>query len=305
MPEGELQLGMYPTPPNLSSVDGLDPTQTFWVIKHGVKMSGMPAWGKSMDNSTIWGMTAFVRRLPGMTPETYAALVASSGGHDHGGGAAPGGDGHADGGAGHAGMDHGEMSGMKSSDMAGLDHGDMPGMKSSDMAGMDHGDMPGMKSSDMAGMDHGDMPGMKSSDMAGMDHSATGDMDMKVPPPRRISGPAEAALQAFQDALEVGNMGLALDRLDPELVHEESATGHVKARATLLKNAKVQLLSREVQAGRDQTVIVSESRITTSGAARPIDLITTERATLRASSVGWTIVKLEFTSRPAVDGAAE
>ena len=84
----ELSAGLYPAPPNLGH-DGIDdPAEAFWVIKHGIKMTGMPAWGKSMDDGAIWGMVAFLRQLPGMTESSYDELVESSEGHSHGSGEA-------------------------------------------------------------------------------------------------------------------------------------------------------------------------------------------------------------------------
>lgn len=82
----ELSLGLYPTPPTWSELGATDPREAFWVIKHGVKMSGMPAWGKSMDDRYIWGMVAALQRFPRMTAADYKALVAASPGHSHGGG---------------------------------------------------------------------------------------------------------------------------------------------------------------------------------------------------------------------------
>ncbi|WP_454864771.1 c-type cytochrome [Pseudomonas rhizophila] len=85
--ETELSQSLYPAPPNLTKV-GVDgnPAATFWVIKHGIKATGMPAWGKSMGDQYIWGMVAFLNELPKLNAEQYRALVASSGGHEHGGG---------------------------------------------------------------------------------------------------------------------------------------------------------------------------------------------------------------------------
>jgi mono/diheme cytochrome c family protein len=37
-------------------------------------MSAMPAWGKTLDDATIWDIVAFVRRMPLMTPEAYQRL---------------------------------------------------------------------------------------------------------------------------------------------------------------------------------------------------------------------------------------
>ncbi|WP_181298953.1 cytochrome c [Pseudomonas sp. Q2-TVG4-2] len=87
MAETELSNGLYPAPPNLAEA-GIydDPAKTFWVIKHGIKATGMPAWGKSMADPYIWGMVAFLQKLPDLDEGAYRALVASSGGHQHGGG---------------------------------------------------------------------------------------------------------------------------------------------------------------------------------------------------------------------------
>lgn len=85
-PNTELSLGLYPPPPTWSELGAVDPREAFWVIKHGVKMSGMPAWGKSMDDRYIWGMVALLQQFPRMTKARYYQLVSTSGGHDHGGG---------------------------------------------------------------------------------------------------------------------------------------------------------------------------------------------------------------------------
>ncbi|ASL26628.1 c-type cytochrome [Azotobacter chroococcum] len=85
--ETELSKGLYPAPPNLSKVgSGGEPARAFWVIKHGIKASGMPAWGRSMDDPYIWELVAFVERLPSLDAEGYRMLVESSPGHRHGGG---------------------------------------------------------------------------------------------------------------------------------------------------------------------------------------------------------------------------
>lgn len=85
--ETEPSQSLYPAPPNLVKigVDG-NPSAAFWVIKHGIKATGMPAWGKSMGDEYIWGMVAFLNQLPTMDAKQYQTLVASSGGHQHGGG---------------------------------------------------------------------------------------------------------------------------------------------------------------------------------------------------------------------------
>ncbi len=81
----EASKGLYPAPPDLTEERVEDPAAAFWVIKHGIKMSGMPAWGKSIEDEYVWGMVAFLRRLPGLSPDEYQVLVEASGGHQHGG----------------------------------------------------------------------------------------------------------------------------------------------------------------------------------------------------------------------------
>ena len=88
MEDTELSKGLYPAPPTFAKAAVGNPAHHFWVIKHGIKATGMPAWGKSMDDQYIWGMVAFLQQLPKLDADKYQALVASSRGHSHGGGEA-------------------------------------------------------------------------------------------------------------------------------------------------------------------------------------------------------------------------
>ena len=81
----ELSRGLMPAPPDLTR-EAVDAAEAYWVVKHGIKASGMPAWGRSMDDPYIWNLVAFVRALPNLDGARYASLVAESGGHSHGGG---------------------------------------------------------------------------------------------------------------------------------------------------------------------------------------------------------------------------
>lgn len=69
--------GLYPQPPDLSKESDLDAAEQFWVIKHGLKMSAMPAWGLTHDDNAIWTLVAFVRKLPSLTPEEYKQMTAA------------------------------------------------------------------------------------------------------------------------------------------------------------------------------------------------------------------------------------
>ncbi len=87
---GEMRKGLYPKPPNFSTMkETMNPRETFWVIKHGIKMSAMPAWGKSHSDDKIWALVAFVRKLPDMSPAEYDAYTmragSQGGDHDHNG----------------------------------------------------------------------------------------------------------------------------------------------------------------------------------------------------------------------------
>lgn len=75
---------MNPPPPHLDQGEAseLGPAERFWVIKHGIRMTGMPAWGRTHSDEEIWDLVAFLGRLPGMDADTYREL-AESGGHHH------------------------------------------------------------------------------------------------------------------------------------------------------------------------------------------------------------------------------
>ena len=80
--ESDFTLGLNPAPPNLTQPhQGEEDLESraqhrFWVIKHGIKASGMPAWGPNHDDERIWSMVAFLRRLPELSPEQYQVLTA-------------------------------------------------------------------------------------------------------------------------------------------------------------------------------------------------------------------------------------
>ena len=77
MCDSEIRPGLYPQPPDLSK-SKMDPRAEFWVIKHGIKMSAMPAWGPSHDDATVCDMVAFVQKLPTLTPAQYKAIIAKA-----------------------------------------------------------------------------------------------------------------------------------------------------------------------------------------------------------------------------------
>ncbi len=85
--DSEIRKGLYPQPPDLAKIGkGADAARQFWIIKHGIKMTAMPAWSTGgVDDGTIWDMVALLQRLSALTPAEYQALVEASAGHTHSG----------------------------------------------------------------------------------------------------------------------------------------------------------------------------------------------------------------------------
>lgn len=88
--KSDFTLGLYPAPPNLTltgdehghehagNTDNNDEAikREFWIIKHGIKASGMPAWGPTHSEERIWNMVAFLQRLPELSEAQYQILTA-------------------------------------------------------------------------------------------------------------------------------------------------------------------------------------------------------------------------------------
>jgi mono/diheme cytochrome c family protein len=86
--DNEFRKGLYPQPPDLSKQAIDSPGEAFWAIKHGLKMTAMPAWGLTHDDKTIWAMVAFLQKLPSLSPDDYKKIAAEAAGHhddDHDG----------------------------------------------------------------------------------------------------------------------------------------------------------------------------------------------------------------------------
>ena len=80
--------GMRPNPPDLArAANDWSTEQVFWIVKHGIRMTGMPPFGDSESDETIWRIAAFVKRLPQIDAPTFARLDRELGSepHRHGG----------------------------------------------------------------------------------------------------------------------------------------------------------------------------------------------------------------------------
>jgi mono/diheme cytochrome c family protein len=72
----EIGQGLSPYPPELatSSEEG-NPKELFWIVKNGIKMTGMPSFGVTHTDQEIWAIVAFLLKMPKMTPPEYQALA--------------------------------------------------------------------------------------------------------------------------------------------------------------------------------------------------------------------------------------
>jgi mono/diheme cytochrome c family protein len=70
-------LGLTPLPTPLArSGKDRSPAELFWVVKNGIKMTGMPAWEFRLPDQDIWSLVAFLKQLPLLSPAAYQALQA-------------------------------------------------------------------------------------------------------------------------------------------------------------------------------------------------------------------------------------
>ncbi|HLG87353.1 MAG TPA: cytochrome c [Alphaproteobacteria bacterium] len=71
--------GMNPTPPYLlDAARHWTPGQLFWIVKHGVKMTGMPSWEKTKSDRELGDLVAFLEALPTMSADDYRRMRAAS-----------------------------------------------------------------------------------------------------------------------------------------------------------------------------------------------------------------------------------
>lgn len=90
-PGSEPAEGFNPAPPALAEEAGkYSPAELFWIIKNGIKMTGMPEFGSTHSDDELWGVVAFTAKLPDISPEQYNIMREESENsqqqhnHDHG-----------------------------------------------------------------------------------------------------------------------------------------------------------------------------------------------------------------------------
>lgn len=67
---------MLPPPPLLKQISSKrDAAELFYIVKHGIKFTGMPAWPAPSRDDEIWAIVAFLRQLPEMDAGDYQRMV--------------------------------------------------------------------------------------------------------------------------------------------------------------------------------------------------------------------------------------
>jgi mono/diheme cytochrome c family protein len=86
----EVAGGLYPSPPvfTSNSINELSAAEVYWVVKNGIKMTGMAAFGPTHGDEELWGIVLFVQRLPGISAQEYKTILRETGlnegeGHHH------------------------------------------------------------------------------------------------------------------------------------------------------------------------------------------------------------------------------
>jgi cytochrome c553 len=70
---------MTPKPPDLrAAVLSMAPEELFYIVKHGIKFTGMPAWPTQKRDDEVWAVVAFLRQLPTLQPAHYDELAGAT-----------------------------------------------------------------------------------------------------------------------------------------------------------------------------------------------------------------------------------
>jgi mono/diheme cytochrome c family protein len=80
----EFAEGMNPKPPDIDGqLQNYTDPQLFWVIKNGLRATGMPGFGVNHKDEEIVAIGAFVRHTPRLSPEERKELAAAAAHDDH------------------------------------------------------------------------------------------------------------------------------------------------------------------------------------------------------------------------------
>jgi cytochrome c553 len=75
-PIAEAARRMLPPPPDLATKVPLwRDRELFWIVKNGIKYTGMPAWVAQTRDDEVWAIVAFLKRYPSLDAQNYRRLV--------------------------------------------------------------------------------------------------------------------------------------------------------------------------------------------------------------------------------------
>lgn len=64
--------GMNPDPPYLIDAPlRWRRAELFWIVRNGIKLTGMPAWKGTLSDRQTWDLVAFLAAVPRLPPQTY------------------------------------------------------------------------------------------------------------------------------------------------------------------------------------------------------------------------------------------
>jgi thiosulfate dehydrogenase len=67
--------GEYPAPPQLATNGVEDDSEgySFWIIKHGIRWTGMPSWAGTLNDEQIWTVALFLKHMDKLPPAAQQA----------------------------------------------------------------------------------------------------------------------------------------------------------------------------------------------------------------------------------------
>ena len=73
---GDVGKSLQPVPgPLVDALQRWQPREIYWITRHGIKMSGMPAGEFRLQDGELWDIVALVNHLPTLTPQAYADIT--------------------------------------------------------------------------------------------------------------------------------------------------------------------------------------------------------------------------------------
>ena len=68
-----------PVPQIINHIPGDPDANLWWIVKHGIRMTGMPSWDGILSDQEIWQVVAFVKHSDKLPPEAMKAWKEAAG----------------------------------------------------------------------------------------------------------------------------------------------------------------------------------------------------------------------------------